>query len=101
MGKGCTVFKDIGKAANDLLTKDFKQVGKTTVELESKTASGVTFTPKAEKDEGNKTIEGELKAAYAILPWLEGTGTFTTKGGISSEIKAMDALTKGLTITAE
>ena len=41
MGKACTVYKDIGKLANDLLTKDFKQVGKTTVEIESKTASGV------------------------------------------------------------
>ena len=41
MGKACTVYKDIGKLANDLLTKDLKQVGKTTVEIESKTASGV------------------------------------------------------------
>ena len=40
MPKTCTVFKDIGKACNDLLTKDFK-VGKTTVELKSTTSSGV------------------------------------------------------------
>ena len=48
MGKSCTVFKDIGKACNDLLTKDFK-VGKTTVELKSKTASGVVraLTPRS------------------------------------------------------
>jgi len=103
MGKACTVYKDIGKLANDLLTKDFKQVGKTTVEIESKTASGVTFTPKADKEDkkGKTVVSGELKAAYMILPWLEGIGTFTTAGGMSSEFKATDLLMKGLLITAE
>ena len=137
MGKACTVYKDIGKLANDLLTKDFKQVGKTTVEIESKTASGVvsavvlprrrssshpragglgltrvprprtpraqTFTPKADKEDkkGKTVVSGELKAAYMILPWLEGIGTFTTAGGMSSEFKATDLLVKGLLITAE
>jgi voltage-dependent anion channel protein 2 len=92
------VFKDIGKACNDLLTKDFK-VGKTTVELKSKTASGVTFTPTATKS--GDSVAGELKAAYGFLPWLEGECVMGTNGSMTAKIEAADALTKGLTITTE
>jgi len=98
MGKGCTVFKDIGKACNDLLTKDFK-VGKTTVEVKSKTPSGVTFTPIATKT--GDAVSGTLAAKYSFLPWLEGETTLGSSGTLSATIEAADALTKGLTITAE
>jgi len=93
-----TVFKDIGKLCNDLLTKDYK-VGKTTVEVKSKTPSGVTFTPTATKS-GDK-VDGTLKAAYKILPWIDGECTFGTSGSIAMSIEAANALTKGMTLTAE
>lgn len=98
MGKTATVFKDIGKACNDLLTKDYK-VGKTTVEVKSKTPSGVTFTPSATKS-GND-VAGTLAAKYAFAPWLEGEATFGTSGSVSLNVEAADAITKGLTLTAE
>lgn len=98
MGKSATIFKDIGKACNDLLTKDFK-VGKTTVEVKSKTPSGVTFTPTATKS--GDSVSGELKAKYSFLPWLDGECTFGTGGSMNMTIEAADALAKGLMLTAE
>jgi len=98
MGKTCTVFKDIGKACSDLLTKDYK-VGKTTVEVKSTTPSGVTFTPTATKS--GEAVSGTLAAKYSFLPWLVGETTFGTTGSVSANIEAANALTKGLTLTAE
>lgn len=98
MPKSATVFKDIGKACNDLLTKDFK-VGKTEVEVKSKTPSGVTFTPKAAKS-GEK-LDGSVAAKYNFLPWLMGEATFATSGSIEATIEATDALAKGLVLTGE
>ena len=97
MGKGVTVFKDIGKACKDLLGKDY-DVGKTTVEVKSKTSSGVTFTPKATKS--GDSVSGSLKAAYGLLPGLDCEATFGTKGTIDLSLEASE-LAKGLVLTAE
>lgn len=98
MGKGATVFKDIGKACNDLLSKDFK-VGKTIVEVKSSTASGVTFTPTATKS--GDSVSGSLKGVYSFLPWLETEVVIGTSGSVEATIEAADALTKGLKLIAE
>jgi len=98
MGKTATVYKDIGKLANDLLTKDYK-VGKTIVEVKSKTPSGVTFTPTATKS--GDAVAATLKAAYKVLPWLDTECTFGTNGSVSMTLEAANALTKGLVLTAE
>jgi len=98
MGKSATVFKDIGKACNDLLSKDFK-VGKSTVEVKSKTKSGVTFTPLATK--AGESVSGSLKAEYSFLPWLSCEANCGTNGSMSLSVDAADALTKGLKLTAE
>jgi len=98
MGKTATVFKDIGKACNDLLSKDYK-VGKTTVEVKSKTPSGVTFTPEATKS--GDAVSGTLAAKYAFAPWIEGEAKFGTSGSVDLSIEAADAITKGLVMTAE
>lgn len=87
-----------GKACNDLLTKDYK-VGKTTVEVKSKTPSGVTFTPTATKS--GDSVSGTLKAAYNFLPWVSGEATFGTNGSVSMSCDATDALMKGMVLTAE
>jgi len=98
MGKACTIYKDIGKSCGDLLSKDFK-VGKTTVELKSKTASGVTFTPTATRS--GDAVSGELKAEYGFLPWLKGEAVFGTSGSMTALVEASDAIAKGLTMSAE
>ena len=97
MGKTVTVFKDIGKACKDLLGKDY-DVGKSTVEVKSKTSSGVTFTPKATK-KGDK-VDGSLKAAYGLLPWLDCEATLGTGGSLELSLEAAKLL-EGVTVTAE
>jgi voltage-dependent anion channel protein 2 len=82
------------------LSKDYK-VGKATVEVKSKTPSGITFTPTANKDNSSGKVEGSLKAAYGFLPWLDGECTMGTAGTVSVSLEAANALTKGLTLTAE
>ena len=77
----------------DLLSKDYK-VGKTTVEVKSKTPSGVTFTPTATKS--GDSVSGTLKAAYKLMPWLDGEATFGTNGSLDMSVEAADALTKPL-----
>jgi len=98
MGKSVTVFKDLGKAAKDLLGKDY-DVGKTKVEVKMKTANGVTFKPIATKT--GDSPSGTLNAAYNFLPWLSGECTIGTKGTLDLQIEAADALAKGLVLTAE
>jgi voltage-dependent anion channel protein 2 len=46
-------------------------------------------------------VSGTLKAAYAIMPWLDGEAVMGTDGSLSLSLEAADALTKGLTLTAE
>ena len=87
-----------GKLCNDLLTKDYK-VGKTTVEVKSKTPMGITVTPTATKS--GEQVSGTLKAAYALAPWLDGEATFGTNGSLDLSLEAADNLLKGLTLTAE
>jgi voltage-dependent anion channel protein 2 len=99
MPKTATVYKDIGKLCNDLLSKDYK-VGKTIVEVKSKTSSGVTFTPTATKS--GESVSGTLKAAYGILPWLDAECTIgTPSGSVALSMEADNALTKGLKLIAE
>jgi len=98
MGKVAHAVKDLGKAGSDLLSKDYK-VGKTTVEVKSKTPSGVTFTPLATKS--GDAVSGQLTAKYNFMPWLSGECVFGTSGSLSLTVEAENALTKGLTLTAE
>lgn len=92
--------KDIGKAATDLLTKDFK-TGKSTVELKTTTPNNVTFTPSATKQADK--IDGQLKA-QANLPLLEKATlevTLATAGTLAATIEAADAIAKNLTLTLD
>ena len=98
MPKTATVFKDIGKLCSDLLSKDYK-VGKTIVEVESKTPAGVTFTPTATKS--GDSVSGTLKAAYPVKGMGDLEATFGTGGSLEITAKMPDAFMKGLTVTAE
>jgi voltage-dependent anion channel protein 2 len=98
MGKAAIAFKDIGKAASDLLSKDFK-VGKNSVEVKSKTLNGVTFTPSATKS-GDK-LTGSLEAKYRFPGNIEAEATLNTSGVLSTKFEAIDAIAKGMTATVE
>jgi len=94
MGKGATAFKDIGKACSDLLTKDYK-VGKSTVEVKSKTSNGVTFTPSATKS-GEK-VSGSLAAKYIFGGGIESEVTLNTTGVVSATVEGSPV--KDITVT--
>ncbi|KAI9224834.1 eukaryotic porin/Tom40 [Blastocladiella britannica] len=93
------VFSDIGKAASDLIGKDFP-VG--SIKLESKTtaSNGVNFTVAGNKDNKTGGIVGELKTKYADKSkGLTLTETWTTANVLSAEVELADALAKGLKLT--
>jgi voltage-dependent anion channel protein 2 len=96
MGKGATIFKDLGKTCSDLLSKDYK-VGKTSVEVKT-TQQGVTLTPTVNL---NETTSGSLKAKYNFLPWVSTEVVLDTSGKTDVTIEAQDVLTGGLTLSAE
>merc|ERR1711920_37920 len=97
MGKTATPFKDIGKACSDLLSKDYK-VGKNTVEVKTKTANGVTFTPLATKS--GDSMGGNLATKYVFPGGVSTEATVATSGIVSSTIEAT-GLAKGLTVTLD
>jgi len=94
MGKGATAFKDIGKACSDLLTKDYT-VGKSTVEVKSKTSNGVTFTPKGTRS-GDK-FSGSLAAKYIFGGGIESEVTLNTTGVVSASVEGSPM--KDITVT--
>lgn len=92
-------FKDIGKAANDLLTKDLK-VGKNTVELKTKVPQGITLTPSATKA-GDK-LDGSVKAAYSVAKGMDAEATLSIpKGVLKCSFEAADQIMKGSTCKIE
>jgi len=95
MGKAATAFKDIGKACSDLLTKDYK-VGKSTVEVKSKTSNGVTFTPSGTKT-GDK-VSGSLAAKYGIQG-VDCEATLNTSGSV--DLSCEGSPVKGCTVTLD
>ncbi|ORZ34892.1 eukaryotic porin/Tom40 [Catenaria anguillulae PL171] len=90
------VFSDIGKAASDLLGKDFP-VGSIKLETKTTASNGVNFTVSGAKDNKTGGIAGELKTKYADKArGLTLTETWTTSNVLSAEVELADSLTKGL-----
>lgn len=98
MGKMATAFKDIGKACSDLLSKDYN-VNESTVEVKTKTPTGVTFTPSATREtkKGEEKFKGSLAAKYLFMAGLEGEVTLNTSGIVAASLECADLATKGLT----
>mmetsp|Transcript_58999 Transcript_58999/g.97541 ORF Transcript_58999/g.97541 Transcript_58999/m.97541 type:complete len:287 (+) Transcript_58999:60-920(+) len=97
MGKTATPFKDIGKACTDLLSKDYK-VGKNTVEIKSKAANGVTFTPLATKS--GDSISGSLAMKYGFPGGITTEATMNSSGVLSATTEVA-GLAKGLTVSLD
>jgi len=89
------VYKDIGKTCSDLLSKDF-DTGKNKLEVKTKTSNGVEFTPKATLSGNN--MSGSLVAKYAFAGGISTEATVNTKGVLETNLKAVDAVMKGLTL---
>ncbi|KAJ3356032.1 hypothetical protein AMAG_10334 [Allomyces macrogynus ATCC 38327] len=93
------VFSDIGKAASDLLAKDFGAPGAIKLEAKSTASNGVTFTVAGSKDSKTGAIAGDLKTKYADKSrGLTLTETWTTANVLSAEAELADALAKGVKV---
>lgn len=89
-------FKDIGKKCSDLLSKDFK-VSENKVEVKTKTANGVAFTPVATKTDDK--FAGSLAAKYGF-PFATAEATLKTSGVVETSIESTK-LAPGLTATLD
>lgn len=84
------IFKDIGKRASDLITKDFPKEQK--AEWKSTTADGVKleFSIKNEEGRDGSKITGALKNEYTYKPW---NNTTTVELNTEREFKAETSFT--------
>jgi len=98
MGKSAIAFKDLGKLCSDLLGKDYK-VGKSVVDLKTKTPNGITVNPTASKN-GDK-FNANLELKYTLFPSLRTEASFNTNGVISSKVETSTGLLDGSLITLE
>ncbi|KAG0236343.1 voltage-dependent ion-selective channel [Mortierella sp. GBAus27b] len=91
-------FADLGKATNDLLSKDFP-VGQTKFELKTVTADNVTFHVLGHQDNKTGHIAGELKTKYVDYKnGLTVTEAWTTGNHLTTQIEVENKGAKGLKV---
>ncbi|KAI8927953.1 eukaryotic porin/Tom40 [Entophlyctis helioformis] len=89
-------FSDIGKAINDLVSKDYP-VGSAKLEVNTTTPNNIKFTVSGNKDNKSGAIASELKAKYTDKSrGLTFTETWTTTNVLGAELELEDSLAKGL-----
>jgi hypothetical protein len=87
-------FADLGKAASDLLGKDFG-VGKNTVELKTKAPDAVTFTTNGGHKVGG-AADGSVQAECKPLAGVLVKGKIDTEGVTTTTVEADGHAMKGL-----
>lgn len=93
-------FNDIGKAAKDLLTKDFN-FGKTKFEAKTNTLTGVEFNSLLERNDSDGTLKGELKTKFKHTDsGLTFTETYDTSNKFSVKVEATE-IADGLKLDVE
>ncbi|KAF8321968.1 voltage-dependent ion-selective channel [Cantharellus anzutake] len=91
-------WKDLGKSSNDLLTKDFPVFG-TSLEVKTKTPSGVTFKVAGTRDARSSLITGDIEAKYAVpKKGLTFTKTWTTANVLRAQLELENQIAEGLKI---
>lgn len=90
-------FKDITKASNDVLSKDFYHLAPLTLEVSTVAPNGVSFKVDGQSNQKDKTLAGKLEAKYAD----KATGVTLTQGWLtanvlSTKVEVADAFTPGL-----
>ena len=90
--------KDIGKAASDLLTKEFPTKDKEfKVELRTKTSNGVEFFTTATSEGG--AVTATFEESYNYKPYgVNLKGTLTSGGVFKTETSVTDQLLKNLKV---
>ncbi|CAH7673710.1 voltage-dependent anion-selective channel protein 3 [Phakopsora pachyrhizi] len=89
-------FKDLGRAANDLLSKDYPISG-TNLEVKTKAPNNVVFKVAGIKDGKSGIIAGDLEAKYLLPKYgLTFTPTWSTNNLVKAQIELDNKIAKGL-----
>jgi len=89
-------WKDLGKASNDLLGKDYHFSG-TSLEVKTKTPSGVTFKAAGSSSSKDNHINGDIEAKYSDFKnGLTVTQTWTTTNVLRNQVELENNFAKGL-----
>jgi voltage-dependent anion channel protein 2 len=92
-------YADIGKAARDLLSKDFN-FGKTKIEAKTTTSNGVVFTTTLDRDTKKGTIDGEVKAKYSAGKIVLNE-SFRTNNDLNVKAELSDQIIEGLKVDVD
>ncbi|GAA96332.1 uncharacterized protein L969DRAFT_88777 [Mixia osmundae IAM 14324] len=94
-------FKDLAKASNDLLNKDFPTAG-TELEVKTRAPNGVTFKVGGIKDAKSNVITGDIEGKY-VQPknGLTFTQAWTTNNLLKSQIELEGLVSKGLKLDVQ
>ncbi|EGG07262.1 uncharacterized protein MELLADRAFT_116326 [Melampsora larici-populina 98AG31] len=89
-------FKDLGKAANDLLSKDYPISG-TQLEVKTKAPNNVVFKVAGLRDSRSGSIGGDLEAKYLLPKYgLTFTPTWSTSNLVRAQLELDNKFAKGL-----
>ncbi|KAI8072565.1 eukaryotic porin/Tom40 [Gongronella butleri] len=89
-------FNDIGKAAKDLLAKDYP-VGGVKLEVKTTAPNGVTFKVNGQRDNKSGVIVGDLETKYANKAnGIAFTENWTTANQLNGKVELENNLAKGL-----
>jgi voltage-dependent anion channel protein 2 len=89
-------WKDLGKSSNDLLGKDY-HFHATSLEVKTKTPSGVSFKVAGLRDSKSNAINGDIEAKYADFKnGLAVTQTWTTSNILRTQVELDNQIAKGL-----
>jgi len=89
-------WKDLGKAASDILGKDYPIHG-STLEVKTRTPSGVTFRVLGLHDNKSSNISGDLEASWQDRKkGLAFTQAWSTANVLRNHIESENHLAKGL-----
>ncbi|KAI3652563.1 hypothetical protein MP228_001988 [Amoeboaphelidium protococcarum] len=92
-------FSEIGKSANDLLSKDIP-VGVTKLEVKTTASGGMQFSVNGNQDAKSGAITAELKQKLVQKQrGLTVTGTWFTSNVFGGEVELADSLVKGLKLS--
>jgi voltage-dependent anion channel protein 2 len=89
-------WKDLGKSSNDLLGKDY-HFHATSLEVKTKTPSGVSFKVGGFRDSKSNLINGDIEAKFADFKnGLTVTQTWTTSNILRTQVELDNQIAKGL-----
>jgi len=89
-------WKDLGKASNDLLTKDFPTTSQS-LEIKTRAPNNVLFKVAGARDNKSQVIAGDIEGKWADPKnGINFTQTWTTKNQLKSLLELENQIAKGL-----